>query len=280
MVGLTAAWTTVISTIPLFERVQPILEERPEIAVGGADPGDLTGEIEFSNVCFRYLPSVPNAVDGVSFQIRPGDFVAFVGPSGSGKSTIYRLLLGFEVPDSGAIFLDGNDLSSLDMAAIRSRMGVVLQNSQLSADSILKNITCGAPMTMDEAWEAARAVGLAEDIEAMPMGMHTVLPEGGGGLSGGQKQRLLIARAMARKPRIMLFDEATSALDNRTQAIVQASLKQLSITRVVIAHRLSTVQDADQIFVLESGRIVESGRYDDLMEQNGVFTALARRQVV
>ena len=280
MVGLTAAWTTVISTIPLFERVQPILEEQPEIAVGGADPGDLTGEIEFSNVCFRYLPSVPNAVDGVSFQIRPGDFVAFVGPSGSGKSTIYRLLLGFEVPDSGAIFLDGNDLSSLDMAAIRSRMGVVLQNSQLSADSILKNITCGAPMTMDEAWEAARAVGLAEDVEAMPMGMHTVLPEGGGGLSGGQKQRLLIARAMARKPRIMLFDEATSALDNRTQAIVQASLKQLSITRVVIAHRLSTVQDADQIFVLEAGRIVESGRYDDLMEQNGVFTSLARRQVV
>ena len=279
MTGLTAAWTTVVSVIPLFERVQPILEAQPE-TVGGANPGEMTGDVEFANVSFRYLPSVPNAVDGVSFRIRPGDFVAFVGPSGSGKSTIYRLLLGFERPDSGAVFLDGHDLSSLDMAAARARMGVVMQNSQLAADSIFKNISSSAPMTLDEAWEAARAVGLDDDIQAMPMGMHTVLPEGGGGLSGGQKQRLLIARALARKPRIVLFDEATSALDNRTQAIVQASLKRLSITRVVIAHRLTTVQDADRIFVLEAGRIVETGRYDDLMARDGVFTALARRQVV
>ncbi len=279
MTGLTAAWTTVVSVIPLFERVQPILEAEPE-TVGGADPGDLNGDVEFANVSFRYLPSVPNAVDRVSFHIRPGDFVAFVGPSGSGKSTIYRLLLGFERPDSGAVFLDGHDLSSLDMAAVRSRMGVVMQNSQLAADSIFKNISCGAPMSMDEAWEAARAVGLDDDVQAMPMGMHTVLPEGGGGLSGGQKQRLLIARALARKPRIVLFDEATSALDNRTQAIVQASLKRLSITRVVIAHRLTTVQDADRIFVLEAGRIVETGRYDDLMARDGVFAALAQRQIV
>ena len=279
MTGLTAAWTTVVSVIPLFERVQPILEAQPETVGGGADPGDLNGDVEFANVSFRYLPSVPNAVDRVSFHIRPGDFVAFVGPSGSGKSTLYRLLLGFERPDSGAVFLDGHDLSSLDMSVVRSRMGVVMQNSQLAADSIFKNISCAAPMTLDEAWEAARAVGLDDDIEAMPMGMHTVLPEGGGGLSGGQKQRLLIARALARKPRIVLFDEATSALDNRTQAIVQASLKRLSITRVVIAHRLTTVQDADRIFVLEAGRIVETGRYDDLMARDGVFAALARRQI-
>ena len=280
MVGLTSAWTTVVSVIPLFERVQPILEAEPETGGGGEDPGDLTGDIEFANVSFRYLPSVPNAVDRVSFHIRPGDFVAFVGPSGSGKSTIYRLLIGFEQPDSGAVFLDGHDLSSLDMAAVRSRLGVVLQNSQLSADSIFKNISCAAPMTLDEAWEAARAVGLEEDIQAMPMGMHTLLPEGGGGLSGGQKQRLLIARALARKPRVVLFDEATSALDNRTQAIVQASLKRLNVTRVVIAHRLTTVQDADRIFVLEAGRIVESGRYEDLLARDGVFAALARRQII
>ena len=280
MTGLTAAWTTVVSILPLFERVQPILEAEPEISGVGADPGDLTGNIEFSNVSFRYLPTVRNAVDRVSFQINQGDFVAFVGRSGSGKSTVFRLLLGFERPDSGAVFLDGHDLSSLDMMAVRSRMGVVLQNSQLAADSIFKNISCNAPMTINEAWEAARAVGLAEDIETMPMGMHTVLPEGGGGLSGGQKQRLLIARAVARKPRILLFDEATSALDNHTQAIVQESVGRLSITRVVIAHRLTTVQDADRIFVMESGQIVETGGYNDLMERNGVFADLARRQVV
>ena len=280
MTGLTSAWATVVSIIPLFERVQPIIEAQPETAGGGADPGDLTGEIEFENVTFRYLPEVPNAVERVSFHIRPGDFVAFVGPSGSGKSTIYRLLLGFDRPDSGAVFLDGHDISTLDMPALRSRMGVVLQNSRLAASTIFNNIASSSPLTMEEAWEAARAAGLDADIESMPMGMHTVLPEGGGGLSGGQKQRLLIARALARKPRIMLFDEATSALDNRTQAIVQASLKKFSVTRVVIAHRLTTVQDADRIFVLEAGRIVETGRYDDLMQREGAFATLARRQVI
>ena len=280
MTGLTAAWTTAVAAIPLFERVQPILRARPETTGGGTDPGELRGSIEFAKVSFRYLPEVPNAVDEVSFRISPGEFVAFVGPSGSGKSTIFRLLLGFEQPDSGTVFLDGHDLSSLDLPAVRSRLGVVLQNGQLVAASIFKNIASSSSLTMDEAWAAARAAGLAEDIEAMPMGMHTVLPEGGGGLSGGQKQRLLIARALARKPRILLFDEATSALDNRTQEVVQTSLKSLSVTRVVIAHRLSTVQNADRIHVMKAGRIVESGRYDSLMERDGVFAALARRQVV
>lgn len=278
MIGLTAAWTTMVAAIPLFERVRPILEAAPETAGEGIDPGDLSGGIEFENVSFRYLPDAPNALDGVSFTIRPGDHIAFVGPSGSGKSTIYRLLLGFERPDSGAIFVDGHNLTNLDRPAVRSRMGVVMQNSQLIADSIFRNIASStASLTLDEAWEAARAAGLAEDIEAMPMGMHTVLPETGG-LSGGQKQRLLIARALARKPRILLFDEATSALDNRTQAIVQESLSRLSITRIVIAHRLSTIEHADRIYVLEQGRIVESGTYDELMRNEGVFAALARRQ--
>ena len=279
LTGLTAAWTTVIAALPLFERVQPILDARPETVAGG-HLHEVSGDVEFANVVFRYLPDLPNAVDGVSFHVRQGDYVAFVGPSGSGKSTIYRLLLGFEQPDAGSVFLDGHDLASLDLPAVRVQMGVVLQTGQLLADSIFKNIASTAPLTMDEAWAAARAAGLAEDIEAMPMGMHTLLPEGGGGLSGGQKQRLLIARALARKPRILLFDEATSALDNRTQALVQASLKKLSVTRVVIAHRLSTVQDVDRIFVMEAGRIVESGRYEELMARDGAFAALARRQIV
>ena len=280
MLGLTEAWTTLVGALPLFERVQPILEARPETAREGADPGDLTGRIEFANVSFRYLPEAANALHRASFRIRPGDYVAFVGPSGSGKSTIYRLLLGFERPDSGAVFLDDHDLSSLDLPAVRSRMGVVLQDGRLSAVSIFRNIAGSAPITLDEAWEAARAVGFDADVRAMPMGMHTIVPEGGGGLSGGQRQRLLMARALARRPRILLFDEATSALDNRTQAIVQASLKKLGITRVVIAHRLSTVREADRIFVMEEGRIVESGRYDELMAADGAFAALARRQMV
>ena len=279
LTGLTAAWTTVIAALPLFERAQPILDARPETVAGG-HLHEVSGDVEFANVVFRYLPDLPNAVDGVSFHIRQGDYVAFVGPSGSGKSTIYRLMLGFEQPDAGAVFLDGHDLTSLDLPAVRAQLGVVLQTGQLLTDTIFKNIASTAPLTMDAAWTAARAAGLADDVEAMPMGMHTMLPEGGGGLSGGQKQRLLIARALAHKPRLLLFDEATSALDNRTQAQVQASLKKLSITRVVIAHRLSTVQDVDRIFVMQAGRIVESGRYDELMGRDGAFAALARRQIV
>ena len=199
MIALTAAWTTLVGALPLFERVQPILEARPETARDGADPGDLTGRIEFANVSFRYLPEAANALDRVSFRLRPGDYVAFVGPSGSGKSTIHRLLLGFERPDSGAVFLDDHDLSSLDLPAVRSRMGVVLQNGRLSATSIFRNIAGPAPITLDEAWETARAVGFDADVRAMPMGMYTAVPEGGGGLSGGQKQRLLMARALARR---------------------------------------------------------------------------------
>ncbi len=195
VIGLTTAATTAVGIIPLLERVRPILEARPETADGGIDPGDLKGEIEFANVTFRYSPESPKAIDGISFRIRQGDYVAFVGPSGCGKSTIYRLLLGFEQPDSGTVFLDGHDLSSLDLNAVRGPMGVVLQNGQVVAGSIYENIAGPSPLSADEAWATARAAALEEDIRAMPMGMRTVLPEGGTGLSVGQKQRLLIARA-------------------------------------------------------------------------------------
>ena len=277
--ALALALVSVVSIIPLFERVQPLLQARPETAAQGIDPGDLTGDIEFVNVTFRYEPDGPNVIDDMSFHIRQGEYVAFVGPSGCGKSTLYRLLLGFEQQDSGAIFLDGHDLSNLDPIAVRQRMGVVLQNVEIIAGSIYENIAGMTPLNAEATWAAARAAALEDDIRAMPMGMRTLLPEGGVGLSAGQQQRLLIARALARKPRVVLFDEATSALDNRSQAIVQTSLNKLGVTRLVIAHRLSTIRNVDRIYVLDSGRIVESGRYDDLMQRDGVFTALSRRQL-
>lgn len=280
VLAMTNAATTVIGTIPLFQRVRPIFAAQPETAANGIDPGELKGELEFASVTFRYSQSGPNAIEDMSFNIRQGDYVAFVGPSGCGKSTIYRLLLGFERPASGTVFLDGHDLSSLDLTEVRRRMGVVLQNGQIAAGSIFENIAGLSPLSADDAWAAARAAALDDDIRAMPMGMRTVLPEGGVGLSVGQKQRLQIARALARKPRIVLFDEATSALDNRAQSVVQASLKKLGITRVVIAHRLSSIRDVDRIYVIDAGRIIESGTFDDLMIKDGVFAALSRRQLL
>ena len=278
--NLATAATTVVSIVPLLERVRPILAARPENADGGEDPGDLQGGIEFANVEFRYGPQAPNAVEDVSFRVDPGEYVAFVGPSGCGKSTLFRLLLGFEQPVSGSVFLDGRDLSGLDPVAIRRYMGVIPQNGQLVAGNIYENIAGMSPLGVEGAWAAARAAALDEDIRAMPMGMQTVVASQGSALSTGQKQRLLIARALARRPRILLLDEATSALDNRAQATVQASLRKLSATRVVIAHRLSSIRDVDRIYVMDGGRIVESGRYDDLMRRAGVFAALSRRQII
>ena len=277
--SLTIALTTVIGVVPLLERVKPVLEERPELAGAGVDPGDLQGDIEFSNVTFRYAATMPNAIEDVTFRIRHGEYVAFVGPSGCGKSTIFRLLLGFDQASSGSVLLDGHDLSGLDMVAVRQRMGVVLQNGKLSAGSIYENIAGTQSLSTDETWAAARGAALEDDIRAMPMKLHTMVPADGSGLSVGQKQRLLIARAFARRPRVLLFDEATSALDNRAQAVVQATLKRISATRVVIAHRLSSIRYVDRIYVLDKGRIVESGAYDDLIARGGMFAALACRQL-
>jgi ATP-binding cassette subfamily C protein len=205
--------------------------------------------------------------------------VAFVGASGAGKSTLFRMLLGFESPLSGSIYYDGQDLETLDIQAVRQQTGTVLQNGQLMPGNIFLNIVGSSPLTIDDAWEAARMAGLEEDIKRMPMGMHTVISEGAGTFSGGQKQRLLIARAIVNKPRIIFFDEATSALDNRTQTVVSQSLERLQATRIVIAHRLSTIINADMIYVFDNGKIVQRGKYQELIEQPGIFAELAKRQI-
>ena len=213
-------------------------------------------------------------------EVKAGEFIAIVGPSGSGKSTILRLLLGFETPESGSIFYDGKDLSGLDITAVRRQLGVVLQHGRIMSGSIWENIAGGTIITPDETWEALQMAGLAEDVQAMPMGIHTIISEGGGNLSGGQRQRLLIARALVHKPQILLFDEATSALDNRTQAIVTQSLEALGVTRIVIAHRLSTIRHADRIYVMQTGRIVQQGSFEELASAEGLFADLMARQTV
>ena len=213
-------------------------------------------------------------------RVGAGEFVALVGPSGSGKSTIFRLLLGFEQPEAGAVFFDGKALDTLDIAAVRRQIGVVLQNGKLTSGSLYENICGGAQLPLEQAWQAARLAGLEADIAAMPMGMHSVVAEGVSTLSGGQRQKLMIARALVNQPRILLLDEATSALDNRAQAIVSASLAKLNVTRIVIAHRLSTVQTADRIFVLAGGELVQTGTFAELNAKPGLFAELAKRQLL
>jgi ATP-binding cassette subfamily C protein len=270
--------STVLTLVPIYERLKPILTTVPEVDSTKADAGDLTGDVELGHISFRYKEDGPLILDDVSIRARPGEFVALVGPSGSGKSTCLRLLLGFEQPASGSIYFDGQDLPSLDIHSVRRQIGVVLQNGRPMVGSLFSNIVGEGDLGIDAAWEAARMAGLEEDIRAMPMGMHTVVSEGAGTFSGGQRQRLLIARALVHRPRILLFDEATSALDNRTQEIVSQSLERLKATRIVVAHRLSTILRADRIYVMKSGRVVEQGTYEDLVRQGGLFARLVERQ--
>jgi len=277
---LFAALAAVLEAAPLFERMTPILQTAPELDDSKASPGELAGEVEISGVTFRYQQDGPEILREVSLRVRPGQFVALVGGSGSGKSTLLRLLLGFEQPQSGGVYYDSKDLSTLDCREVRRQIGVVLQGGSVVPGSVLDNIRGAANQSLDDVWEAARMAGLEQDIRDMPMGLHTFVSPGGENLSGGQRQRLLIARALIRKPRILFFDEATSALDNRTQETVSESLARLRATRVVIAHRLSTVIQADCIHVLEKGRIVESGTYDELIKRDGPFAALVKRQII
>lgn len=277
---LTGALLSAAAALPLFEQLKPVLDEVPEVRGGSAAPGTLAGGIEARQLSFRYTEDGPLVLDEVSFRIEPGEFVAIVGASGCGKSTLLRMLIGFDRPSSGGVRYDGLDLASLDQAAVRRQCGVVLQNAQPLTGSILDCISGAELFTLEEAWEAAEAAGLAEDIRRMPMGMHTVLSDGGGTVSGGQRQRLMIAQALIRRPRILFFDEATSALDNETQRIVIESTRALRATRVVIAHRLSTVLGADRVIVMSEGRIVQQGPPAELLaDAGGLFHELVRRQI-
>ncbi len=270
---------SVLTIVPIYERLRPILQEVPEVYEGQADAGVLSGDIEVNHVSFRYDKDGPLILDDVSWKAKPGEFVALVGGSGSGKSTCLRLILNFERPEAGSIYFDGQDLSTLDIQSVRRQIGVVLQGGRPMSGTIYSNIVGSSNVGMEAAIEAARMAGLEEDIRQMPMGMQTVVSEGAGTFSGGQVQRLLIARAIIHRPRILLFDEATSALDNRTQELVTQSLERLKATRIVVAHRLSTIKNADRIYVIEAGRVVESGTYQELVEQGGIFSELAERQV-
>ncbi len=275
----SGAVINVLAALPLYEQAIPILHTVPEVNPARRDPGELAGAVELQHVGFRYQADGPPVLRDISIRARPGEFVALVGPSGSGKSTLLRLLLGFEVPEVGTVSYDEQDLAGLDIEAVRRQMGVVLQSGRLMAGDVFTNIVGASPATLEQAWEAAAMAGLDEDIRQMPMGMHTMVSEGGSTFSGGQRQRLMIARAVVHRPRILLFDEATSALDNRTQAVVTRSLDRLKATRIVVAHRLSTIVGADRIYVLQGGSVVETGRYEDLLARDGVFARMARRQL-
>ena len=263
---------------PTLEMVKPFFDAVPEASEDKQIVTGLEGAIELDNICFRYDENMPNVLDNLTLKIEPGQYVAIVGATGCGKSTLMRLMLGFEKPQKGAVYYDGRDLESLDTKSLRKRIGVVMQNGKLFQGDIYSNIVIAAPwLTVDDAWDAAEMVGIAEDIRQMPMGMYTLISERAG-ISGGQKQRLLIARAIAARPRILMFDEATSALDSLAQKRISDALSKLKCTRVVIAHRLSTIRQCDRIVVLENGRIIEDGTYAELLEKRGFFAELVKRQ--
>ncbi|MFJ4626264.1 MULTISPECIES: NHLP bacteriocin export ABC transporter permease/ATPase subunit [unclassified Streptomyces] len=277
--SLTGAFVSAVSALPLFEEIRPVLDAAPEVRTASTRPGRLSGAIEARRVSFRYTDDGPLVLDDVSFDVRAGEFVAIVGPSGCGKSTLLRLLIGFDKPVSGSVLYDGQDLGALDQSAVRRQCGVVLQHAQPFTGSIL-DVICGTePFTPEEAMAAAEMAGLAEDIKRMPMGLHTIV-SGSGAVSGGQRQRLMIAQALIRRPRILFFDEATSALDNETQRTVIESTKALNATRIVIAHRLSTVLDADRVVVMEDGKVAQQGPPAQLLaDTGGRLHELVRRQM-
>ena len=276
---LSSVALTVAQIRPILDIARPILKAVPETTDNKAMVTSLSGNIELNNVYFRYNEDMPYVVDGMTLKIRAGEYIAIVGPSGCGKSTLMRLLLGFEKPERGAIYYDGKDMNKLDLKSLRRRIGSVTQDGSLFPANIYSNIVISAPqLTHDDAWAAAEIAGIADDIRAMPMQMHTIIAEGQGGVSGGQKQRIMIARAVAPKPKILMFDEATSALDNKTQKMVSDALDAMKCTRIVIAHRLSTIKNCDRILMLEGGKVVEDGTYEELIAKNGRFAQLVERQ--
>ena len=281
ILSLGSLTTFYASLKPMLDIVEPMLKECPEISGGKTVVTEISGGVEVSNLSFRYDENGPYILDGINLKVRSGQYVAIVGKTGCGKSTLIRLLLGFEKTARGAIYYNGKNITSLDLPSLRRKIGTVMQSGKLFKGDILSNIIISAPhLTLDDAWEAARIAGIDKDIAEMPMGMHTVITEGSGGISGGQKQRLMIARAVAPKPKILILDESTSALDNITQKHVADSLAELKCTRIVIAHRLSTIKECDMIYVLDKGKIIEEGTFDELYEKEGFFHELVNRQMI
>ena len=278
LAGVALTVGAVMTVIPLWQRLLPLLTEPVEDVVT-TDPGLLTGALSVRDVSFRYGDGGPLVLEGISFDVEPGEFVAITGSSGSGKSTLLRLLLGLDQPTAGSVLYDGKDLKSFDQRAARRQFGVVMQDARPMPGELLSMILADTGGTEADAWAAAEAAELADDIRQMPMRMHTVIGEGGTAFSGGQVQRMMIARALIRKPRLLFLDEATSALDDRAQARVSGHIEELSGSRIVIAHRLSTIRRADRIYVLEAGRLVQAGTFGELMAQDGPFRRLARRQL-
>ncbi len=264
---------------PYIDMAKPFLETPPEITGNREMVTEISGSIRLDNVYFRYNESIPYVINNLSLNIKSGEYVAIVGKTGCGKSTLMRLLLGFEVPEKGAVYYDGRDVNSLDLVSLRKNIGSVMQNGSLMQGDIYSNIVISAPhLGLDEAWEAAEIAGIADDIRDFPMGMNTLISEGGGDVSGGQKQRLMIARAIVSKPKLMIFDEATSALDNLTQKKISDALDKMDCTRIIIAHRLSTIRNCDRILVFDKGMVTEEGTYDELVKQKGYFADLVSRQ--
>ena len=280
IISMMSSVLGIFSLKPEYDRFRPVLETAPEDDENSESPGKLSGEITLKDVKFAYEEGGRNILDGISTTFKPGEYVGIVGSSGCGKSTLLKLLLGFETPKSGTVLYDGKDLKILDKRELRHELGVVLQNGQLISGSIFDNITITAPTaTVADVKRVIEEVGLKKDIDRMPMGIHTVLSENCGTISGGQQQRILIARAIIGSPSILIFDEATSALDNLTQAAVCESLDKMKVTRLVVAHRLSTIKNCDRIIVMDQGKIVEQGNYEELMALGGLFHRLAARQI-
>lgn len=269
---------SVIELIPFWERARPIFTTPLERTKDKVDPGELQGEMYIENVYFRYDKNSAFILSNFSINANPGDFIGIVGPSGSGKSTLCRILIGFEMPEKGVVLYDNKDLSSLDSSKVREQIGVILQGNSIFTGTIKDNICCGMHFSKEEISKAIELATFDRDLVNLPMGLETILPSGGGVLSGGQRQRLLLARAVIKQPKILILDEATSALDNQTQDEVQKNLESLKTTRIVVAHRLSTVQNADRIYVMENGRNVETGKYDELTQKKGLFARLVEKQ--
>lgn len=282
--NLGIAFELIMSSLTTYQQIKPMISERPtqQSHDMSASRGSvkLNGDIRFDSISFRYNEGDPMILNDVSLHVRPGEFVAIVGPSGAGKSTLFRLALGLEEPLSGAVYFDRRDLVSLSNRSVRRQIGVVSQDSALQPGNILQNIVgLDGDLTIDDAWRAAKLAGVDEDIAAMPMQMFTPVGDSVSTFSGGQMQRIQIAGALVRNPQIIFLDEATSWLDSKTQERVMEGIESLSASRIVIAHRLSTVRHADHIYVLSDGRIVQHGTFDELSDVDGIFRSLIQRQI-